>query len=65
MPPVGLTLTDDQIAGVLTYIRREWGQDGTAGRRRDGQAGARNDGGSHAPVEERRIDGDGGRWSRR
>jgi hypothetical protein len=22
-------LTDEQIAGVLTYIRREWGQDGT------------------------------------
>ena len=29
MPPVGSTLTDEQIAGVLTYIRREWGQDGT------------------------------------
>ena len=29
MPPVGFTLSDDQIAGVLTYIRREWGQDGT------------------------------------
>jgi mono/diheme cytochrome c family protein/glucose/arabinose dehydrogenase len=30
MPPVGFTLSDEQIAGVLTYIRREWGQDGTA-----------------------------------
>jgi mono/diheme cytochrome c family protein len=29
MPPVGGTLTDDQIASVLTYVRREWGQDGT------------------------------------
>jgi mono/diheme cytochrome c family protein len=29
MPPVGRTLDDDQIAGVLTYIRREWGQTGT------------------------------------
>ncbi len=29
MPPVGSTLSDDQIAAVLTYIRREWGQDGT------------------------------------
>lgn len=29
MPPVGSTLNDEQIAGVLTYIRREWGQDGT------------------------------------
>jgi mono/diheme cytochrome c family protein len=29
MPPIGATLNDDQIAGVLTYIRREWGQPGT------------------------------------
>jgi mono/diheme cytochrome c family protein len=29
MPPAGATLTDEQLAGVLTYIRREWGQDGT------------------------------------
>jgi mono/diheme cytochrome c family protein/glucose/arabinose dehydrogenase len=29
MPPVGSTLSDDQIASVLTYIRREWGQDGS------------------------------------
>jgi mono/diheme cytochrome c family protein len=48
MPPVGSKLTDEQIAGVLTYVRREWGQTGapvdagtvktvresTAGRRR-------------------------------
>jgi mono/diheme cytochrome c family protein len=26
MPPLGPALSDDQIAGVLTYIRREWGQ---------------------------------------
>jgi mono/diheme cytochrome c family protein len=24
MPPLGLALSDEQIAGVLTYIRREW-----------------------------------------
>jgi mono/diheme cytochrome c family protein/glucose/arabinose dehydrogenase len=30
MPPVGSVLSDDQIAGVLTYIRREWGQTGSA-----------------------------------
>ena len=24
MPPLGPALTDEQIAGVLTYIRREW-----------------------------------------
>jgi mono/diheme cytochrome c family protein/glucose/arabinose dehydrogenase len=28
MPPIGSTLTDDQIASVLTYVRREWGQGG-------------------------------------
>jgi mono/diheme cytochrome c family protein len=25
MPPLGASLSDEQIAGVLTYIRREWG----------------------------------------
>ena len=29
MPPIGFVLSDDQIAAVLTYIRREWGQPGT------------------------------------
>jgi mono/diheme cytochrome c family protein len=29
MPPLGSTLSDDQIASVLTYIRREWGQTGS------------------------------------
>ena len=29
MPPVGQAFTDDQIAAVLTYIRREWGQTGS------------------------------------
>jgi len=28
MPPIGSVLSDEQIAGVLTYIRREWGQAG-------------------------------------
>jgi mono/diheme cytochrome c family protein len=28
MPPLGSTLTDAQVAAVLTYIRREWGQAG-------------------------------------
>jgi mono/diheme cytochrome c family protein len=28
MPPIGTTLTNDQIASVLTYVRREWGQRG-------------------------------------
>jgi mono/diheme cytochrome c family protein/glucose/arabinose dehydrogenase/HEAT repeat protein len=26
MPPIGGTLSDEQIASVLTYVRREWGQ---------------------------------------
>ena len=29
MPPIGFALNDEQIAGVLTYIRREWGQEGS------------------------------------
>ena len=29
MPPVGQSFTDDQVAAVLTYVRREWGQTGT------------------------------------
>jgi mono/diheme cytochrome c family protein len=29
MPPIGAAITDEQIASVLTYIRREWGQEGT------------------------------------
>ena len=29
MPSIGTVLNDAQIAGVLTYVRREWGQTGT------------------------------------
>jgi mono/diheme cytochrome c family protein len=29
MPPVGSILSDEQMAAVLTYVRREWGQAGT------------------------------------
>jgi mono/diheme cytochrome c family protein len=25
MPPVGGSMTDEQIAAVLTYVRRSWG----------------------------------------
>jgi len=28
MPPLGGVLKDDDVAAVLTYIRREWGQSG-------------------------------------
>jgi len=30
MPPLGSTLSDEQIASLLTYIRREWGHTGSA-----------------------------------
>jgi mono/diheme cytochrome c family protein len=30
MPPLGTTLSDDQIAAVLTYVRREWGHTASA-----------------------------------
>src|SRR4029453_8398221 len=26
MPPLGAGMTDDQVASVLTYVRRSWGQ---------------------------------------
>jgi len=29
MPPIGSKLSDAQIANVLTYVRREWGQTAT------------------------------------
>jgi mono/diheme cytochrome c family protein len=29
MPPLGTMLSDDDVANVLTYIRREWGQTGS------------------------------------
>lgn len=29
MPPLGATMSDEEIASVLTYVRREWGQTGT------------------------------------
>ena len=30
MPPLGSVLSDDQIAAVLTYVRRSWGNQGSA-----------------------------------
>lgn len=30
MPPLGQALTDEEIAAVLTYIRRQWGNTGSA-----------------------------------
>ena len=30
MPPLGASLNDEQVASVVTYIRRAWGHTGTA-----------------------------------
>ena len=30
MPPLGTALSDDQIAGVLTFVRRSWGNQESA-----------------------------------
>jgi hypothetical protein len=30
MPPLGASLSDEQIAAVLTYVRREWGNTASA-----------------------------------
>jgi mono/diheme cytochrome c family protein len=30
MPPIGASLTDDQLASVLTYVRRSWGNTASA-----------------------------------
>jgi mono/diheme cytochrome c family protein len=30
MPPIGSSLTDDQVAAVLTYVRNEWGNHASA-----------------------------------
>ena len=56
MPPIGVVLSDEQIAAVLTYIRREWGQRGERGRAIDGQGRARAHRGPHPPVDARRTD---------
>jgi mono/diheme cytochrome c family protein len=30
MPPVGATLSDEQLAAVLSYVRRSWGNEASA-----------------------------------
>ena len=58
MPPIGSTLTDDQIAGVLTYVRREWGQAGDPVDPATVADRARADGRPHQAVDRRRAAGD-------
>ena len=64
MPPVGQVFSDDQIAAVLTYIRREWGQTGTPVDAGDGQIGEGGDRGTDASVDQRRTDRAGERRGR-
>ena len=30
MPPLGASLSDEQIAGALTFVRRQWGNQASA-----------------------------------
>ncbi len=57
MPPVGQIFTDEQIAAVLTYVRREWGHRGDAGRCGDGGFDARGHQGSDASMDRWRAHG--------
>jgi mono/diheme cytochrome c family protein len=57
MPPVGGTMTDEQVAAVLTYIRRSWGNEASpisvaqvAEAR--GESGARRQAWTEAELEE-------------
>ena len=40
MPPFAQTLSDDEVAAVVTYIRAAWGNRGVAGLRAPGQRAA-------------------------
>ena len=53
MPPLGATLTDEQIAGALTYVRRQWGNAADRRRSEHGEGRSRGDGRPHAAVDER------------
>ena len=41
MPPLGATLTDEQIAGALTFVRRQWGNAAGGGRSEHGEGSPR------------------------
>ena len=57
MPPIGSTLNDDQIASVLTYVRREWGQAGSPDRACDCEQRARQNEEPDASVDRCRTAG--------
>ena len=52
MPALGSLLSDDQIAAVLTYVRREWGQTCVADRRSRGQGNQDDDGRARPAVDD-------------
>ena len=55
MPPVGQVFSDEQIADVLTYVRREWGQEGSPVDPGDGGEGARRDRGPSTAMDRQRT----------
>ena len=57
MPPLGSVLSDDQIAGVLTYVRRAWGNQGSAVDAAECRRHPQTDDGAHEAVDRERIDG--------
>ena len=59
MPPIGTTLSDDQIASVLTYVRREWGQAGAPVDVEAVRAVRALTSASHAALDRQRADGAG------
>ena len=65
MPPIGATLNDDQIAGVLTYVRREWGQAGNPVDPATVEAVRAQTADPHTAVDGRRAAGDDVGWPRR
>ena len=56
MPPLGQSMTDEEIAAVLTYVRRSWGNEASAISPNDvaearGEAGSRRQAWTEAELE--------------
>jgi mono/diheme cytochrome c family protein len=51
MPPLGTTFSDDQIAGVLTFVRRSWGNQASAVDPGRGRRHSQADRGADAAVD--------------
>ena len=52
MPPLGSSLSDEQIAGALTYVRRQWGNSASAVDPETVKQMRAVDRQPHAPVDE-------------